>query len=80
MTSTYHLRDLVQCSDCKHPMLPNLSTQTEEGTGWSCLTRGCPQYTADEIEAEDLVACGVPEWVANRLVILIGELTEELGE
>jgi hypothetical protein len=56
-------------------MFPNISTGDEEGYGWSCTTIGCGDYSAPEIDAEDFIAVGVPEWVANRLVTFIQSVT-----
>lgn len=69
-------RDTVVTCICDQPMFPNISTGDEEGFGWSCTTIGCGDYTANEIQAEDLVAVGVPEWVANRLVTFIESVTD----
>jgi hypothetical protein len=32
-----------------------VSTLDEGGCGWICLTPGCPELAAGELEAEDLV-------------------------
>ena len=65
---------VIVCDACKEPMLPNLSTWDEEGCVWICLTVGCSDYTAEELDIEDLTAVGVPEWVASRIVGLVESL------
>ena len=58
------------CDPCGSPMIPNVSTMDEEGCAWSCTTYGCPDFTGDEIETEDLEALGVPTWIADRFAAL----------
>lgn len=69
-TPRFALEDVVTCDGCGKPMLPNLSTEDEDGLGWSCTTFGCGDFAGEQIEAEDLVACGCPAWVAERLASL----------
>ena len=66
---------VCECN-CGAPMFPNISTGDEDGYGWTCTVISCGDYTAPELEPEDLVAVGVPEWVAINLVTLIESLTE----
>lgn len=68
---------LVTCEECGSPMLPNLSTEDEDGYGWACVNVTCAdgRHEADEVEAEDLVAVGVPEWLA----ILVERAIERLA-
>lgn len=66
---------VVEC-DCGSPMLPNISTGDYDGYGWICLNTNCDDYTANEIETEDLIAVGVPGWIAIELAGLIENLIE----
>jgi hypothetical protein len=52
-------------------MVPNVSTLDDDGCGWICLSPGCPELAAGELEAEDLVEAGVPQALAGRLARLI---------
>jgi hypothetical protein len=52
-------------------MVPNVSTLDADGCGWICLSPGCPEPAAGELEAEDLVEAGVPEALAGRLARLV---------
>ncbi len=52
-------------------MVPNVSTLDADGCGWICLSPGCPELAAGELEAEDLVEAGVPEALAGRLARLV---------
>ncbi len=61
----------VTCDSCGEPMVPNVSTLDDDGCGWICLSPGCPELAAGELEAEDLVEAGVPEALAGRLARLI---------
>ena len=61
----------VICDSCGEPMVPNVSTLDDDGCGWICLSPGCPELAAGELEAEDLVEAGVPEALAGRLARLI---------
>lgn len=72
---TFELKDVIVC-DCGEPMLPNLSTEDSEGMAWNCTNSSCRDFTGGEIEAEDLIACGVPEWVAHRIEALSDALLE----
>jgi hypothetical protein len=65
---------VIVCDECNAPMLPNVSTMDEEGCGWICLSFACDDYTGDELESDDLVAVGVPEWVARRVCGLVDRL------
>lgn len=49
-------------------MFPNISTGDADGYAWSCITVGCGDYNAYEIEVEDLTAVGIPEWFAIQIV------------
>lgn len=68
----FTLDDCIVCDHCHKPMIPNLSTDEGdgEGYGWSCTTYGCGDFTGEQIEAEDLVACGCPQWLAERMQAL----------
>lgn len=79
METLFNRESVITCI-CGEGMFPNISTEDEEGYGWSCTTLDCGDYTANEIEPEDLVAVGVPEWVAIRLVTLIEDLIERGDE
>jgi hypothetical protein len=61
----------VTCDSCGEPMVPNVSTLDADGCGWICLSPGCPELTAGELAAEDLVEAGVPKALAGRLARLI---------
>ena len=61
----------VTCDSCGEPMVPNVSTLDDDGCGWICLSPGCPELAAGELEAEDLVEAGVPEALAGRLARLV---------
>ena len=63
----FTLFDVISCDHCKKPMFPNVSTHDEDGMAWNCTTPGCGDFTGDEIEAEDLIACGCPPWIAERM-------------
>jgi hypothetical protein len=67
---------VIECDGCNKPMIPNVSTMDEDGCGWSCTTYGCGDFTGSEIEAEDLIALGVPAWVAERMESLSNALLE----
>ena len=66
--------ELLVCS-CGSLMLPNISTEDSEGYAWYCLKFGCGDYSASELEAEDLEALGVPSWLASSLANLVEKLT-----
>jgi hypothetical protein len=51
---------------------PGVSTLDEDGCGWICLSRGCPEPAAGELEAQDLVEARVSEALAGRLALLVG--------
>jgi hypothetical protein len=36
-----------------------VSTLDDDGCGWICVSRGCPEPAAGELEAEDLAGAGV---------------------
>ena len=61
----------VACDSCGAPMVSNVSTLDDDGCGWICLSPGCPELAAGELEAEDLVEVSVPEALAGRLARLI---------
>jgi hypothetical protein len=61
----------VTCDSCGEPMVPNVSTLDADGCLWICLSPGCPELTAGELQAEDLVEAGVPEALAGRLARLV---------
>ena len=61
----------VTCDSCGEPMVPNVSTLDADGCLWICLSPGCPELAAGELEAEDLVEAGVPEALAGRLARLV---------
>jgi len=67
----------VTCDSCGEPMVPNVSTLDDDGCGWICLSPGCPELAAGELEAEDLVEAGVPEALAGRLARLIAHFADE---
>lgn len=66
---------LIVCI-CNELMLPNISTGDQEGYSWNCLNPKCPDYSAEQIEAEDLEAIGVKPWVAEYLTKAITRLLE----
>ena len=72
----FPVEDCVVCDFCKKPMIPNLSTGDEDGYAWSCLTIGCKDYHGDELEAEDLEACGCPSWLTSLLVAPFDRIAE----
>jgi hypothetical protein len=57
-------------------MVPNVSTLDDDGCGWICLSPGCPELAAGELEAEDLVEAGVPEALAGRLARLVDHFAD----
>jgi hypothetical protein len=57
-------------------MVPNVSTLDADGCLWICLSPGCPELAAGELEAEDLVEAGVPEALAGRLARLVDHYVE----
>jgi len=61
----------VTCDSCGEPMVPNVSTLDADGCLWICLSPGCPELAAGELEAEDLAEAGVPEALAGRLARLV---------
>jgi hypothetical protein len=73
---TFGLADVMYCN-CGNPMIPNISTGDEDGYGWSCTNFKCGDWSGGEIEAEDLIACGCPEWLAERLAKL-SDVTQDL--
>ena len=66
----------VICDSCGEPMVPNVSTLDDDGCGWICLSPGCPELAAGELEAEDLVEAGVPEALAGRLARLVAHYAD----
>jgi hypothetical protein len=77
--TTWTEETVIKCDGCNQPMIPNLSTWDEEGCVWSCTTFNCSDFTGGEIEAEDLIAVGVPEWVAKRIHALADAVLEMEG-
>jgi hypothetical protein len=73
---TWTKETVLVCDHCNEPMLPNVSTWDEEGCAWICTTYDCPDWAGDEIESEDLIAIGCPEWVAERLTALSDAVLE----
>ena len=73
-------QDLVECDLCHHPMVPNVSTEDEDGYGWACVNPSCPDggEQMSEVEVEDLVLAGCPKFIAESWVKLRDQL-EELG-
>lgn len=69
MSIEFDMSNVVICT-CEKPMIPNLSTGDEDGYGWTCTTLWCGEWAGGEIEAEDLIACGCPEWLARRIEAL----------
>jgi hypothetical protein len=67
----------VTCDSCGAPMVPNVSTLDADGCGWICLSPGCPELAAGELEAADLVEAGVPQALAGRLARLIEHYADE---
>jgi hypothetical protein len=74
MPELWTLETVVKCDECNCPMLPNVSTWDSEGCAWICATPSCGDYSGDELDADDLTAVGVPEWVAVWLVAHIENL------
>jgi len=66
----------VICDSCGAPMVPNVSTLDDDGCGWICLSPGCPELAAGELEAEDLAEAGVPEALAGRLARLVDHFVD----
>lgn len=62
----FSLTDVDVCDHCGHAMIPNVSSEDQDGLLWICMTYDCAEFNGQEIEAEDLIAVGCPEWVANR--------------
>ena len=58
-------------------MVPNVSTLDDDGCGWICLSPGCPELGAGELEAEDRVEAGAPQALAGRLARLIDHNADE---
>jgi hypothetical protein len=76
--STWNIQNVLTCDHCNEPLIANLSTEDEEGYGWICTTQDCPDFTGFEIEAEDLIACGCPPWLAQRIEHLADKLLERM--
>ena len=64
--------------ECSWLMFPNVSTGDNEGYLWICMNPNCTEWNASELEAEDLEALGVPNWVAVILSKFVAEATEGL--
>lgn len=71
----FDFRNVLICQ-CGDFMFPNMSTEDSEGLAWICVRFGCGDYTANELEAEDLEALGVPNWIARQLVALLEALEQ----
>ena len=67
---------VMVCDHCNQPMFPNLSLWDDDGCPWTCTTNDCPDWTGNELEAEDLVAVGCPPWIALRVAELADKLLE----
>lgn len=76
LPTKFNAKTVAVCDHCLQPMTPNISTGDEDGYGWTCYTIDCPDYNGTEVEPEDLIACGCPDWLANLLVGYIESLTE----
>lgn len=69
----YTADSVLVCDTCHSRMVPNVSTDDGdgEGCGWTCVSPLCSEYAGSELEPDDLIACGCPEWLADRLVAII---------
>jgi hypothetical protein len=70
---------VIVCAHCDQKMFPNISTWDYEdggGCAWNCMTYGCGDWSGSEIEAEDLVALGVPYWIAERVEALSNAVSD----
>jgi hypothetical protein len=74
----YTADSVLVCDTCNSRMIPNISTDDGdgEGCGWTCTSPTCSEYAGSELEVEDLVACGCPAWLADRLVAIIDGVHE----
>jgi hypothetical protein len=74
--------DCVPCDDCGQPMVPNLSTEDEDGLAWYCINPGCPAAVDQlmEAEAEDLVAIGITRPWAEIIAAALTELGDRLAD
>lgn len=86
---------VIVCDTCGGRMLPDISTHddyttvnhgdtdddddTGDGYGWICMTPTCSEFDGDGVEVEDLVAVGVPYWVASRVCGLVDALGANHG-
>jgi hypothetical protein len=75
MNDTFTLATVIVCT-CGEPMIPNISTCDADGYGWSCTNLSCGDFAGGEIEADDLIACGCPEWLARRIEALSDAISE----
>jgi hypothetical protein len=64
MPELWTVETVIKCDECNCPMLPNVSTWDSDGCAWICATPDCAANTVSELEPEDLIAVGVPAWVA----------------
>jgi hypothetical protein len=56
--------DALVCDACGERMLPNVSTWDADGCAWICTNGDCSDFSGDELDMDDLLAVGVPAWVA----------------
>jgi hypothetical protein len=77
-TETFAEGDCIVCDLCHKPMVPNISLGDEDGYAWICLQGH--EGGAAELEPEDLVAVGVPLWVAEQLVTVFEDIEELCDE
>jgi hypothetical protein len=75
MDDKFTLATVIVCT-CGEPMIPNISTGDDDGYGWSCTNLSCGDFAGGEIEADDLIACGCPEWLARRIEALSDAVSE----
>ena len=70
---------VIMCDECNCPMLPNVSTWDSDGCAWICATPDCADNTVSELEPEDLIAVGVPAWVAVWVAGIAGGYQDSAG-
>lgn len=78
MDDVFTLATVIVCT-CGEPMIPNVSTGDNDGYGWICTNFGCGDWAGGEIETDDLIACGCPEWLAIRIAALSDAVSELEG-
>ena len=66
----------INICDCGYPTIPNISTGDEDGYVWICTNFRCGDWAGGEIEAEDLIVCGCPRWLAERIEALADAVLE----